>query len=320
MLPLAVVVLISLFVFQSQGTERVAFIFGPVMLLWFVVMAVGGLMALVKNTVVLQAINPLEGVEFAISNGVIGLTIMGLVFLAVTGAEALYADLGHFGRESIASGWKWIVFPSLALNYLGQGALVLTDAQAIENPFFRLYPQWMLLPIIALATMATVIASQAVISGAFSMTRQAVQLGLLPRLEIVHTSKEIRGQIYVPRINWLLMISVVYIVIAFRTSSHLAAAYGASVTATMLITTVMICDYRGIINCRLPRANANAGGITTKPMFKYFQALKSKPSRRNADSHRMVASEPVTDRLGPRSTPISTEAEISLETPASCTA
>ena len=238
-LPLSLIILIILFAMQSRGTARVANVFGPITACWFVAIAVGGLIHLVDDPSVLAALDPLPGVEFAASHGVIGLTVMGLVFLSVTGAEALYADLGHFGRKPISFAWMWLVFPSLALNYLGQGSLVLANPSALENPFFRLYPGWALFPMIVLATLATVIASQAVITGAFSLTRQAVQLNLIPRLEIRHTSEAMAGQIYLPRINWLLLVSVLFVVIVFRDLSHLAAAYGVSVTATMVITSLM---------------------------------------------------------------------------------
>ena len=199
-LPLAALVLIGLFAMQAHGTAKVANVFGPIMIIWFVAMALGGLIHLLDDPSVLAAINPVPGVLFAASHGIIGLTVMGLVFLAVTGAEALYADLGHFGRKPISFAWLWLVFPSLALNYLGQGALVLSNS-TLENPFFRLYPEWALIPIVILATVATVIASQAVISGAFSLTRQAVQLGLVPRLAIRHTSDTMAGQIYLPQLT-----------------------------------------------------------------------------------------------------------------------
>ena len=238
-LPISLLILVALFSMQSHGTAKVANVFGPVTAIWFVAIAVGGLIHLVDDPSVLAALNPVAGIEFAASHGVIGLKVMGLVFLSVTGAEALYADLGHFGRRPISFAWMWLVFPSLALNYLGQGALVLSNSAALENPFFRLYPQWALFPMIVLATLATVIASQAVITGAFSLTRQAVQLGLVPRLAVHHTSEAMAGQIYLPRINWLLLISVLFVVIVFRDSSHLASAYGVSVTATMVITSCM---------------------------------------------------------------------------------
>ena len=187
----------------------------------------------------LAAFNPLYGVRFLASHGMIGLVTLGAVFLAVTGAEALYADLGHFGRRPIQAAWLAVVLPALALNYLGQGALVLANPKAIENPFFLLYPDWALLPMVALATAATVIASQAVITGAYSLTQQAIQLGLLPRLEIRHTSETQVGQIYMPRVNMLLLVGVLLLVVLFRSSSALASAYGIAVTGTMVVTALM---------------------------------------------------------------------------------
>lgn len=238
-LPISVVVLAGLFWMQSRGTDRVAKFFGPVMAVWFTVLALGGLMHIADNLHVLLALNPYYAVEFIFEHGVLGLTVMGLVFLACTGAEALYADLGHFGRKPITVSWLYFVMPALVLNYFGQGALVMNDASAIENPFYRLYPSFALIPMLILSTFATVIASQAVITGAFSLTRQAIQLGLVPRFEIRHTSESMAGQIYMPRVNWLLFVAVLVVIFAFRTSSNLAAAYGISVTAAMVIDTMM---------------------------------------------------------------------------------
>ncbi|MBS0238109.1 MAG: potassium transporter Kup [Proteobacteria bacterium] len=238
-LPLSLVCLVGLFVLQARGTARVASLFGPVMVIWFIAIALGGFFRLVEKPDVLAALNPLAGLIFIATHGTTGLTVMGLVFLAVTGAEALYADLGHFGRKPIQISWLWLVAPSLAFNYLGQGALLLADPKAIENPFFRLFPDWAILPMITLAAAATIIASQAVVSGAFSLTRQAVQLGLLPRLHVIHSSHDVEGQIYLPRVNWLLLALVILVVIGFGSSDRLAAAYGVSVTATMILTSVM---------------------------------------------------------------------------------
>jgi KUP system potassium uptake protein len=238
-IPVALVVLTILFWVQARGTDRVARFFGPIMCVWFAVLALGGLMHVSDNLHVLQALNPIIGVVFVFHHGVIGLTIMGLVFLACTGAEALYADLGHFGRLPISTSWMYFVMPSLLLNYFGQGALVMNDSSAVENPFYRLYPDVALIPMLILATFATVIASQAVITGAFSLTRQAIQLGLVPRFEIRHTSESVAGQIYMPRVNWFLYVAVLVAIFAFRTSSNLAAAYGVSVTAAMVIDTLM---------------------------------------------------------------------------------
>jgi KUP system potassium uptake protein len=237
--PIAIVILIALFSVQARGTARVAAFFGPIMLLWFAVLAVGGLIHLVDDPHVFAAFNPYYGVAFLARHGLLSLTVLGLVFLAVTGAEALYADLGHFGRKPIQVAWGVVVLPALTLNYLGQGALVLANPAALESPLYRLYPSWALIPMVCLATVATVIASQAVITGAFSLTRQAMQLGLLPRFSIQHTSESIEGQIYLPRVNHLLLIGVVLVVVLFRNSSDLAAAYGISVTATMVIDSAM---------------------------------------------------------------------------------
>jgi KUP system potassium uptake protein len=238
-IPVALVVLTGLFWMQARGTDRIAKFFGPVMCVWFAVLALGGLIHVFDNLHVLQALNPFVGIAFVYHHGVIGLTIMGLVFLACTGAEALYADLGHFGRKPITTAWLYFAMPALVLNYFGQGALVMNDPSAVENPFYRLYPDFALVPMLILSTFATVIASQAVITGAFSLTRQAIQLGLVPRFEIRHTSESIAGQIYMPRVNWLLYIAVLVAIFAFRTSSNLAAAYGVSVTAAMVIDTMM---------------------------------------------------------------------------------
>ena len=237
--PLTALILVVLFAFQSRGTARVATFFGPVMLVWFAAIAVAGVWHVVQNPAVFWAFNPAYGIEFLATHGIIGLVTLGAVFLVVTGAEALYADLGHFGRAPIRTAWLTIVLPALTLNYLGQGALVLADPKTIENPFFLLYPDWALLPMVVLATAATVIASQAVITGAYSLTRQAIQLGLLPRLEIRHTSEALSGQIYMPRVNLLLLIGVLLLVALFRSSSALASAYGIAVTGTMVVTVTM---------------------------------------------------------------------------------
>jgi KUP system potassium uptake protein len=237
--PLTVAILLVLFAVQSRGTARVASFFGPIMCLWFVAIAIPGVIAIAGDPEVLLAFNPLLGVRFLAGHGVIGLVTLGAVFLAVTGAEALYADLGHFGRKPIQTAWVGLVLPSLAVNYLGQGALVMADAKAIENPFFLLYPEWLQLPMVVLATVATVIASQAVITGTYSLSQQAIQLGLLPRLEIRHTSQEHYGQIYMPRVNMYLLVGVLLLVLMFRSSSALASAYGIAVTGTMVVTAAM---------------------------------------------------------------------------------
>ncbi|MBV8323477.1 MAG: potassium transporter Kup [Hyphomicrobiales bacterium] len=237
--PLTALILVFLFAFQSRGTAKVAAFFGPIMLLWFIVIAIPGLWQVIQNPTVLWAFNPIYGVEFLAGHGMIGLVTLGAVFLVVTGSEALYADLGHFGRGPIQTAWLTVALPALTANYLGQGALVLLDPKSIENPFFLLYPDWALLPMVCLAAAATVIASQAVITGAYSLTRQAIQLGLLPRLEIRHTSEALFGQIYMPRVNLLLLVGVLLLVALFRSSSALASAYGIAVTGTMVATVTM---------------------------------------------------------------------------------
>ena len=237
--PLTVAILIALFAVQSRGTARVAALFGPIMLIWFAAIAAAGLWHIAGDPSVLAALDPRHGARFLAGHGTIGLITLGAVFLAVTGAEALYADLGHFGRKPIQIAWIALVLPALALNYLGQGALVLANPKAIENPFFLLYPDWALLPMVLLATAATVIASQAVITGAYSLTRQAIQLGLLPRFEIRHTSATQAGQIYMPRVNTLLLLGVLLLVALFRSSSNLASAYGIAVSGTMVVTAMM---------------------------------------------------------------------------------
>lgn len=237
--PLSIVILFALFMVQSHGTARVATFFGPITLVWFVALAAGGLWHVALNPSVLAAFNPVHGVSFLLTHGYIGLLTLGAVFLVVTGAEALYADLGHFGRGPIRTAWLTVCLPALTINYLGQGALLLAEPAAIENPFFLLYPEWALIPMVGLATAATVIASQAVISGAYSLTRQAIQLGLLPRLEIRHTSEAQFGQIYMPRINTLLLIGVLLLVGLFQSSGALASAYGIAVTGTMVVTATM---------------------------------------------------------------------------------
>jgi len=237
--PLTVFILVLLFTVQRSGTARVASAFGPVMVVWFASLAVMGFVHISDDPSVLAAINPWYAVQFVLSHGTIGLVTLGAVFLAVTGGEALYADLGHFGRKPIQAGWLYFVLPSLLINYFGQGALVLADPAAIENSFYRMVPEILLLPLVALATAATVIASQAVITGAYSLTRQAVQLGLLPRFEVRYTSETHAGQIYLPRVNRLLLIGVLLLVLLFRTSSGLASAYGIAVSTTMVADGIM---------------------------------------------------------------------------------
>ena len=238
--PLTVIVLVILFFVQRLGTAKVGAAFGPVMLVWFFVIALLGVYNIVQDPHVLGAFDPQYGVHFFIRNGHRGFLVLGAVFLAVTGGEALYADMGHFGARPIRIAWFTLVFPSLVLNYLGQGALLLHHPRGTEHPFFLMAPRWAQYPLVVLATVATIIASQAVISGAFSLTRQAVQLGYSPRLLIRHTSASEIGQIYIPSVNWLLMLCSIGLVLAFRASTNLAAAYGVAVTATMGITTALL--------------------------------------------------------------------------------
>lgn len=237
--PLALVILVSLFLIQKHGTARIGILFGPVMLIWFLTLGGLGLYGIAQHPQVLHALNPYWGAHFFISHPGIGVAILGAVVLALTGAEALYADMGHFGRQPIARAWFYLVLPGLLLNYLGQGALILSNPEVAHNPFFRLAPGWALLPMVLLSTLATVIASQAVISGAFSLTQQAIQLGYIPRMFIQHTSETEQGQIYVGTVNWALMIGVVLLVLGFGSSGALASAYGVAVTGTMLITTLL---------------------------------------------------------------------------------
>ncbi len=237
--PVALVILVSLFLIQKHGTARLGTLFGPIMLLWFSVLALLGIHGISQYPEVLKALNPYWCIHFFIAHPGIGVAILGAVVLALTGAEALYADMGHFGRKPIARAWFFLVLPGLLLNYLGQGALILANPAAVHNPFYLLTPGWALLPMVALSTLATVIASQAVISGAFSLTHQAIQLGYIPRMFIEHTSDTEQGQIYIGTVNWMLMIGVVLLVLGFGSSSALASAYGVAVTGTMLITTLL---------------------------------------------------------------------------------
>jgi KUP system potassium uptake protein len=237
--PLSVAILFALFAVQSRGTARVASFFGPSTLAWFLALGTAGAWHVSQNPTVLRAFNPLYGASFLLGHGYVGLLTLGAVFLAVTGAEALYADLGHFGRGPIRTAWFAVALPALTVNYLGQGALLLGRPETIENPFFLLYPEWALVPMIGLATAATVIASQAVITGAYSLTQQAIQLGLLPRLEIRHTSEAQFGQIYMPRVNTILLLGVLLLVILFKSSGALATAYGIAVTGTMVVTAIL---------------------------------------------------------------------------------
>ncbi|HSC84343.1 MAG TPA: potassium transporter Kup [Pseudomonas sp.] len=238
--PLSLILLIGLFLIQRHGTARIGILFGPVMVLWFSVLGALGVYGISQRPEVLQALNPYWCVHFFIVHPGIGVAILGAVVLALTGAEALYADMGHFGRKPIARAWFLLVLPGLVLNYFGQGALLLDNPAAARNPFYLLAPSWALLPLVGLSTLATIIASQAVISGAFSLTRQAIQLGYIPRMQIQHTSDAEQGQIYVGAVNWALMVAVVLLVIGFESSGALASAYGVAVTGTMLMTTVMV--------------------------------------------------------------------------------
>jgi KUP system potassium uptake protein len=237
--PITVVIIATLFFFQSHGTAKVGRVFGPLMVLWFATLAALGVWHIVREPAVFAAVLPTHAVRFFLDNGWHAFVVLGSVFLVVTGGEALYADMGHFGRKPIQWAWFGLVLPALLLNYLGQGALLIRDPSAIANPFYRMVPAPLLIPVLVIATLATVIASQALISGAFSLTLQAVQLGYAPRVQIEHTSARERGQIYIPSVNWALMVSCIALVLGFRTSTKLAAAYGVAVTTTMAITTLL---------------------------------------------------------------------------------
>ncbi len=238
-LPATIVILVLLFAAQSRGTAGVAAFFGPIMLVFFVVNAALGLFHISNQWSILQALSPIPGLAFLHAQGAIGVIVLGSVFLAVTGAEALYADMGHFGRKPIQAAWLFLVLPALICNYLGQGALIINNPKAVANPYYLLAPSWGLVPLILLSTMATVIASQAVITGAYSLASQAIQLGLLPRLEIVHTSDTQEGQIFIPRVNRILLFGVLALVLLFRSSDNLANAYGIAVSGTMVTTTAL---------------------------------------------------------------------------------
>jgi KUP system potassium uptake protein len=238
-IPITLVVLTGLFFIQKRGTSVVGIAFGPIMIVWFLCLGLLGVLAIVQNPQVLWALNPIYAYHFLSTDPLLAFFAMGAIVLAITGGEALYADMGHFGKRPIRLTWFYFVLPSLVLNYFGQGALLLRNPKAIENPFYLLAPDWALVPMVLLATAATVIASQAVISGAFSVARQAVQMGFLPRMEVCQTSDKAQGQIYVPLTNWTLYIAVVFLVLTFQSSSNLAAAYGIAVTGTMTITTIL---------------------------------------------------------------------------------
>lgn len=262
--PITIGILIVLFMIQRHGTRGVGTVFGPVMVLWFVVIAILGVRGIIGNPAVLSAVDPLHGLSFFLRNGMRGFLVLGGVTLVITGGEALYADMGHFGRRPIRIAWFAFVLPALLLNYFGQGAMLINNPAAAPNPFFRLAPEWSLYPLVVLATVAACIASQAVISGAFSLTRQAVQLGYSPRVDIVHTSPGEIGQIYIPSVNWLLMICTIGLVVGFRKSTNLAAAYGIAVTATMVITTLLAF----VVERRLWHWSfALAGGLTAAFLF-----------------------------------------------------
>lgn len=239
-IPITLVIIIALFTIQRYGTAAVGRLFGPIMLVWFSTLAVFGVMSVMQNPTILYAVNPAYAVAFVSEHTLQAYIVMGSVVLVVTGVEALYLDMGHFGRKPVRLAWLLIALPALMINYFGQGALMLVDPSAAENPFFMMLPEWALWPMIGLATVATVIASQAVISGAFSLANQGILLGFLPRMQILHTSETERGQIYMPMVNWLLLVLVIFTVIQFRESGNLAAAYGISVTTTMLITTSLL--------------------------------------------------------------------------------
>ena len=238
-MPISIAILIALFMFQKYGTEMVGKFFGPIIIVWFFTLGAVGVSHIVHNPEILQALNPLYAFQFLANRGAGVFLAVGAVVLAITGAEALYADMGHFGKPAIRIAWTFLVLPGLALNYLGQGALLLSNPAAVGNPFYLSFPAELLIPAVILATLATIIASQAVISGAYSITQQAIQLGFLPRMQITHTSASESGQIYIPAINWLILIAVIITTIAFQNSSAIASAYGIAVTGTMLITTIL---------------------------------------------------------------------------------
>lgn len=238
-IPLAIFILNAFFLMQRFGTGKIGVVFGPIILVWFTVLGVLGVHGILQNPSVLASLNPIHAYEFFYNHGFHGFVVLGSVVLVVTGGEALYADMGHFGRRPIRLAWFFVALPALVLNYFGQGALLLSNPEAISNPFYMLAPKWALAPMVILATMATIIASQALVSGIFSITRQAVQLGFCPRLATIHTSSREIGQIYVPFVNWALFVGVIWLVLTFKTSSNLAAAYGIAVTGTMVITTLL---------------------------------------------------------------------------------
>ncbi len=238
-IPITLLILAVLFLLQKRGTAKIGALFGPIILIWFLTLAVLGIREIISHPMIFKALSPTYGISFLIQSGLHGFTVLGAVFLVVTGAEALYADLGHFGKKPIRLVWFGLVLPALVINYFGQGALLLSNPAEAYHPFYAMVPSWALIPMLILATCATIIASQAVITGVFSLTRQAIQMGYLPRLKIVHTSSRHFGQIYIPTINWLMMIATLILVLGFQSSSKLAAAYGVAVTTTMLIATIL---------------------------------------------------------------------------------
>ena len=254
-IPIALILLTGLFAVQRRGTAAVGGLFGPVMFVWFAILALLGIMNIAQQPRILIALNPLYGLELLASAPWRGFVMLGAVILAVTGAETLYADMGHFGRRPLRAAWLYIVFPALLLNYYGQGALLLSDPTALENPFYRLVPDWGLFPLVALASLATIIASQAVISGTFSITRQAVQLGYLPRLRVLHTSEEEIGQVYVPSVNATLLVAVIILILGFQSSDNLGAAYGIAITGMMVITSALALIYMRSVGWSIARAS-----------------------------------------------------------------
>jgi KUP system potassium uptake protein len=263
-MPLTLAILVGLFAIQFRGTGDIGKLFGPIMIVWFVVIGLLGLIEIVHNPTIIAAADPRYAIGYLIHGGKVVLAVIGAVFLAVTGTEALYADMGHVGAPAIRRAWFGLVLPALVLSYFGQGALVLSDPEKAANPFFELAPDWAALPLVILAAMATIIASQALISGAFSLTRQAMQMHLLPRLQIRSTSGRHQGQIYIPAINWMLMIGSILVVIGFRTSAHLAAAYGIAVSGTMLVTSILLFNVvRKKWRWPLPAALALIGAFAT---------------------------------------------------------
>lgn len=239
--PLALSILVSLFLIQKKGTNKIGTFFGPILVLWFSILAITGAYWIYQNPAIVYAINPWYAVKFFMANGLLGFLVLSAVVLVITGGEALYADLGHFGRDPITKAWFWVVYPALVLNYLGQGALLLTEgSKVVENPFFSMVNGWMVYPLVFIATLATIIASQALITGAFSLTQQAIRLGYIPRIKIIHTSRESEGQIYIPKINYALMVGCILLVLFMKESSNLAAAYGIAATGTMTVSTILL--------------------------------------------------------------------------------